>query len=173
MVAAERYKGHDLLIDLWPRVTREVPGARLIVVGDGDDRSRLEARSSQLETHIRFLGRLSDEDLAAVYAKCAFLVMPSRDEGFGLVFVEAMRAGKACIGGTGAAEEVIEDGVTGLIVDPDNAEQVLEAIVRLYREPETRARMGRAGVERVTREFRESHFRERFRVLLGAELGIA
>ena len=66
---------------------------------------------------VRFLGRVSDQALDALYRDCAFFVMPSRDEGFGLVFLEAMRAGKACIGGAGAAAEVIEDGVTGLVVD--------------------------------------------------------
>ena len=80
---------------------------------------------------------------------CAFFVMPSRDEGFGLVFLEAMRAGKACIGGAGAAAEIIEDGVTGLVVDPTDTDEVAKAVVRLFLEPETRARMGRAGAERL------------------------
>ena len=64
--------------------------------------------------------------LDALYRDCAFFVMPSRDEGFGLVFLEAMRAGKACIGGAGAAAEIIEDGVTGLVVDATDADEVAE-----------------------------------------------
>ena len=71
-----------------------------------------------------------------LYRRCAFFVMPSREEGFGLVFLEAMRAGKACIGGAGAAAEVIEDGVTGLVVDATEPEQVEKAVVRLFLEPE-------------------------------------
>ncbi len=166
MAAEERYKGHDMLIDLWPRVTAEVPGARLVIAGEGNDRARLESKAAPLEDGVSFLGRVSDETLAALYRHCAFFVMPSRDEGFGLVFLEAMRAAKACIGGVGAAAEIIEDGVTGLVVDPADPEQALKAVLRLYREPETRERMGRAGAARVAARYSEAHFSQRFRGLL-------
>ncbi len=171
MAAEERYKGHDMLLDLWPRVAAEVPGARLVIAGEGSDRARLEAKAAPLEDGVSFLGRVSDETLAALYRHCAFFVMPSRDEGFGLVFLEAMRAGKACIGGIGAAAEIIEDGVTGLVVDPADPEQVLKAVLRLYREPETRERMGRAGAARVAARFTEAHFSRRFRTLLEGRAG--
>jgi phosphatidylinositol alpha-1,6-mannosyltransferase len=166
MAAGERYKGHDLLITIWPRVAAEVPGARLMVVGDGDDRARLEARAAPLEGRVSFIGRVSDEALTALYQQCAFFVMPSRDEGFGLVFLEAMRAGKACIGSVGAAAEIIEDGVTGLVVDPGDPEQLLKAILRLFREPDARGRMGQAGAARVTAQFTEAHFKRRLLGLL-------
>jgi phosphatidyl-myo-inositol dimannoside synthase len=167
MAADERYKGHDLLIDIWPRIAAEVPEARLVVAGDGDDRARLERKAAVLSWGVSFLGHVSDIALEALYRDCAFFVMPSRNEGFGLVFVEAMRAGKACIGGVGAAAEVIEDGVTGFVVDPDEPEQVLQAVLRLFREPETRERMGQAGALRMVRHFTEEHFRCRFRAILG------
>jgi len=166
MAAEERYKGHDLLIDLWPSVVQHVPGARLVVVGDGDDRARLERKAAGVSADVRFLGRVSDDTLATLYRDCAFFVMPSRDEGFGLVFLEAMRAAKPCIGGTGAASEVIDDGVTGFVVEPER-EPVLRAVLRLFREPETCKRMGEAGAARVAREFTEPQFRARFRALLG------
>ena len=169
MAAEERYKGHDLLIDLWPRVATEVPGARLVIAGDGNDRARLQAKAAPLDGAVSFLGRVSDDALAALYRRCTFFVMPSRDEGFGLVFLEAMRAGKACIGGLGSAAELIEDGVTGLVVDPGDPEQVLEALVRLFTEPETRERMGRAGAARVAERFTETQFRRRFLAVLGRE----
>jgi phosphatidylinositol alpha-1,6-mannosyltransferase len=173
MAAAERYKGHDLLLDLWPRVTVECPEARLIVVGDGDDRPRLQARAatSGLGERVTFTGRVSDDELTALYSRCSFFVMPSPAEGFGFVFLEAMRAGKACIGAPGAAAEVIQDEVTGLIVDPRHPDAVLRAIVRLFREPATRARMGRAGAARVVAHFTEAHFRQRFGTLLGLHPG--
>lgn len=167
LAGSEQYKGHDVLIDLWPRIRDEVPDARLVVAGEGDDRTRLEARAAVLGRHVRFLGRVSDQALDALYRDCAFFVMPSRDEGFGLVFLEAMRAGKACIGGAGAAAEVIEDGVTGLVVDAADMEEVAKAVVRLFLEPATRARMGRAGAERLECQFTEVHFRRRFRAVLG------
>jgi phosphatidylinositol alpha-1,6-mannosyltransferase len=167
LAGSERYKGHDLLIDLWPRIRAEVPDAHLVVAGDGDDRARLEGRAAALGDRVRFLGRVSDEALADLYRESAFFVMPSREEGFGLVFLEAMRAGKACIGGAGAAAEVIEDGVTGLVVDATDTGEVEKAVVRLFLEPETRARMGRAGAERLGCQFTEVHFRRRFRAILG------
>jgi phosphatidylinositol alpha-1,6-mannosyltransferase len=167
LAGSERYKGHDVLIDLWPRIRDAVPDARLVVAGDGDDRGRLEAKAAVLGRPVRFLGRVSDQARDALYRDCAFFVMPSRDEGFGLVFLEAMRAGKACIGGAGAAAEVIEDGVTGLVVDARDEGAIEKAVVRLFLEPETRSRMGRAGAERVARDFTEAHFRRRFRASVG------
>ena len=166
IVAEERYKGHDLLIDIWPSVMEAVPGARLVIVGDGDDRARLEARAAHLDAHVSFRGRVSDGLLAQLYRDCAFFVMPSLGEGFGLVFLEAMQAGKACIGCVGAAAEVIQDGVTGFVVE-QRREQVLGAVLRLFREPDLRRRMGEAGAARVAGEFTETHFQRRFRALLG------
>jgi phosphatidylinositol alpha-1,6-mannosyltransferase len=167
MAADERYKGHDLLLDIWPRIAAELPEARLVVAGDGDDRGRLERKAAVLGKGVSFLGQVSDVALEVLYRDCAFFVMPSRNEGFGLVFLEAMRAGKACIGGVGAAAEVIENGVTGFVVDPDEPGQVLQAALRLFREPETRERMGQAGAMRMARHFTEEHFRCRFRAILG------
>ncbi len=171
LAAAERYKGHDLLLDIWPRVLAQLPEARLAIVGDGDDRARLQGRAAALRLldRVMFLGRVSDETLAALYRECTFFVMPSRNEGFGLVFLEAMRAGKACIGGVGAAAEIIEDGVTGVVVDPQFPEQVLGAVLRLFRESQTRERMGRAGAQRCAREFSEACFQQRFQLLLGVQ----
>jgi len=166
LAAAERYKGHDLLIDLWPEIARRVPSSRLVVAGDGDDRARLEARAAHLGDRVRFLGHVSPQTLASVYRDALFFVMPSRAEGFGLVFLEAMRAGKACIGALGAAAEIIEHGVTGLVVDPSDPGEVVEAVVRLFREGETREQMGKAGAARLAAHFTEAHFRRRFGAIL-------
>ena len=90
-----------------------------------------------------FAGRVSNSVLEGLYRGAAFFAMPSVGEGFGLAYLEAMRAGKACLAGPGAAAEVVEDGVTGLIVDPGQPAQALAAaLVQLFREPETRAADG-------------------------------
>lgn len=92
--AAERHKGHDPLLELWPHVLKRFPAARLMIVGDGDDRVRLQqkAHSLGLDDSVVFLGRVDDATLQKMYRACAFFVMPSsRLEGFGLVFLEAMR----------------------------------------------------------------------------------
>ena len=168
MAHDERYKGHDLLIDIWRDVTADVPGAVLRVVGDGDDRPRLEQRAAamNLGDRIAFLGRVSDERLAQEYERCTAVVMPSRGEGFGLVFIEAMRAARSCIGGHGSASEIIVDGDTGFVVDPDNRADLLQAVVRMLRDRTGTAAMGVRGRARFLQYFTEDHFRRRLQALL-------
>ena len=119
-----------------------------------------------LEQHVSFLGRISDETLADLYRRCAVFVMPSSHEGFGLVFLEAMKTGAACIGGIGAAAEVIEHEVTGLIVDPQQPDHVREAILHLLRDSACRQRMGAAGAVRFARYFTAKQFQQRLLALL-------
>jgi len=163
----DRYKGHERLIRAWTGVRHRVPGARLVMVGDGDDRARLAALTVELgvDRAVHFTGVVSDRALAAWYGNCAFFVMPSPDEGFGLVFLEAMRAGKACIGAPGAAAEVIVDGVTGTIVAPE-APALVDAIVRLFEDPARREQFGRAGQRRFEQFFSAAHFASRVRRLV-------
>ena len=136
LAADERYKGHDLLLDVWPAVERLVPGAALVVAGGGDDEARLRARvaAEGLQRAVTFTGTLDPEALASLYRGCTMFVLPSRGEGFGLVLLEAMSAGRACIAGPGAAEEIVEHGVTGLIVDPDDRDAIVGAIAQLFTE---------------------------------------
>ena len=164
MSSSERYKGHDALLDVWPRVLARHPAAVLVVTGDGDDRPRLEAKARDLgiARAVTFTGRIGDDELAGLYARCRFFVMPSRDEGFGLVFLEAMRAARPCIGGAGAASEIIAHGVTGLVVDPGHPAELVAALLRFYDEPETCTRLGAAGRERFLAEFTDRHFQARF-----------
>jgi phosphatidylinositol alpha-1,6-mannosyltransferase len=164
MSAREAYKGHDELLHIWPRVLARRPTAQLWIVGDGDDRPRLErlAASLGIEAAVTFTGRVSDAELERRYRGCRFFVMPSRQEGFGLVFLEAMRAGKACIGAPGAAQEIVRDGVTGLIVDAARADDLTEAIVKLFDDPLLCEAMGRAGEARFRAEFTDRRFAARF-----------
>jgi phosphatidyl-myo-inositol dimannoside synthase len=169
MSVEERYKGHDLLIELWARIRRTESQAVLVIAGDGDDRARLEqkARDAGLGKAVRFVGTVSDAVLHRLYEDSAFFLMPSKGEGFGLVFLESMRAGRPCIGAVGAASEVIEDGVTGFVVDPDRPEELERAIVRLFADPALRRRMGQAGRERFQRLFTFEQFQQRLRGAMG------
>lgn len=164
MAAGEGYKGHDLLIDVWPRVLQRHPDATLRIAGDGTDRERLEAKvaAAGLATSIVFEGRVDDDRLADLYRQCRFFVMPSRDEGFGFVFLEAMRAGKACIAACGAASEIIRHGETGWIVDPADPNPVIEAVTRLFGDSKTAAAFGAAGRARFREEFTDTAFQRRF-----------
>lgn len=171
MAKDERYKGHDLLLDIWPRVAHRVPGATLLIAGDGDDRARLmqRARDEGLASAVHFAGHVSDAELRVMYEECQVFVLPSRLEGFGIVFLEAMRAAKACIGATGAAEDVIDAGRTGYLVDLDQPRTLEDALVALLGDSRRAEEMGRAGRGRMQREFAAEGFDRRFRALIKLE----
>ncbi len=168
MDSSERYKGHDVLLDVWPKILAEAPHAKLVIVGGGDDRSRLIAKAKALGVScaVRFTGTLPDEELDRLYYRCSFFVMPSVNEGFGLVFLEAMRAAKACIGGVGAASEIIEHETTGYVVDPSDVAAISRPVSELFNRPERRAEMGARGRKRFERHFTSAHFRERLQSAL-------
>lgn len=155
MSREDRYKGHDVLLEIWPSVTARVPGACLVVAGGGDDAARLRerARATGLDGLVRFVGPVDPPRLTALYRDAALVVLPSTHEGFGLVFLEAMASGRPCIGAPGAAEEVIEDGVTGFIVDPVRRDALVSALVRLFTDRDLQARMGQAGRQRARSHF--------------------
>lgn len=137
-------------------VAARVPGATLDIVGDGDDRADLEqfAATRAPEAKVCFLGRIPDDELAGVYSRTDVFAMPSKQEGFGLVFVEAMARGLACVcGDQDASREVVEDGVTGFAVDADSPEAIGNAIARLLEDDGLRRRMGTAGWERYRKFF--------------------
>lgn len=164
MDAAERYKGHEWLIDAWPAIVAAAPSAELLIVGDGDDRPRLQAhaRSSPAAALIRFTGFVDEVQLAQQYADAAVFAMPSRGEGFGLVYLEAMSHGLPCIGTRDdAAGEVIVDGETGLLVEPARPDSLVEAIRALLSDEDLRLRLGAAGRVRVQRDFTFETFRRR------------
>ncbi|HEY7215274.1 MAG TPA: glycosyltransferase family 4 protein [Thermoanaerobaculia bacterium] len=168
MAAGERYKGHDQLLEALPNLLAEHPKTRLVIAGDGDDRGRLEAKAALgVAEAVTFTGFVSEATLAELYRRCAAFAMPSLGEGFGLVYLEAMRAGKPVLAARGsAAEEIVRHSETGLLVDPDDRDELTAGLARLLGEPETAARLGEAGRARWQREFGIERFRERLRPLL-------
>ncbi|HEY4246538.1 MAG TPA: glycosyltransferase family 4 protein [Lacunisphaera sp.] len=137
LTRADNYKGVDTLIEAMPRVRREYPIARLRVVGQGDDLPRLQTLAATLgmSEAVDFTGQVDDETLRAEYETCDLFALPSRKEGFGLVYLEAMASGKACIGArAGGAPEVI-DPTVGQLVDYGNIPNLATAIVELTRHP--------------------------------------
>jgi phosphatidylinositol alpha-1,6-mannosyltransferase len=168
MATAERYKGHDLLLEVWPAVRDAVPAAQLVVVGGGDDAARLRAKAERLglDDAVRFEGIVDDSRLAALYRDAAVFVMPSPNEGFGLVYVEAMSAGVPCIVASGAAEEIVEDGATGTVVQPGDSEALQRSIIRFMTHPAERARMGAAAAETARQRFSPAAFAVRLYDLL-------
>lgn len=165
------YKGHQQLIAGWSGVLETCPDARLWIVGDGDGRPSLEAQATMLAPHvvesITFLGRLDEDALEQRWRRCRVFAMPSRGEGFGLVFVEAARYGIPCIGGKyDSVREIILDQQTGLLVE-QSPQDVANACVRLLTDDDLAQRLGNAGQQRYLHTFRFSHFRERLASALG------
>jgi phosphatidylinositol alpha-1,6-mannosyltransferase len=174
MSAAERYKGHDELLDAWPAVLARVPDAQLVFVGEGDDVARLKARAARVTSpeSVLFTGFVSEAALDALYRRAAVFAMPSRDEGLGLVYLEAMAHGLPCIGSVhDAAAEVIDDGVTGYLVDQSNAAQLADRIGALLADEAMRLEMGARGLARGQRRFTYGQFRDRLLSLVLASFG--
>jgi phosphatidyl-myo-inositol dimannoside synthase len=135
--AADSYKGYDTLIEAMPAIRREYPAVRLRIVGQGDDQPRLAALAARLGMtgSVDFLGSVNDEALRLEYAACDLFALPSRREGFGLVYLEAMIHGKPCIGArAGGAPEVINDTV-GRLVEYGNIPDLAAAAIELARAP--------------------------------------
>ena len=161
----ERYKGHAELIAAMPEVLRRVPTARLIVAGMGDDQPRYAAQAAAagIADRVVFTGFLSATELWQTYRRSALLAMPSRGEGFGLVYLEAMRAGLPCVASTtDAAGVIVLNEQTGLLVNPENTGQLAAALTRLLLDRELRERFGAAGRRRFEKHFTEDHFHARF-----------
>ena len=169
MIAAERYKGHDELIDCWRRVCAGVPGAQLVVAGAGDDAERLRGKASAagLGDAAVFCGRVSDATLAALYERTAVFAMPSCGEGFGIVYLEAMRAGRPCIASSDdGAVDVVVAGETGLLIPHGDRDALATAVIELLSRPERAAALGQAGRRRYEQHFTFGHFRDRLRAAL-------
>jgi phosphatidyl-myo-inositol dimannoside synthase len=131
LVSAERYKGHDRVIRVLPRVLLEHPETVYIIVGDGDDCPRLESLAQEcgVEDKVCFAGRVSAEQLPDYFRLADTLVMPSTGEGFGIVFLEAMASGIGVIGGNqDGSLDALADGELGRAVNPDNEQELISAI---------------------------------------------
>ena len=164
MMKGERYKGHDELIQAWQIVKRHLGDVQLVIVGGGDDAPRLQALGWQLGVaeSVLFTGPVSDGTLKSLYQRAAVFAMPSRAEGFGLVYLEAMLHHLPCIGSKhDAAGEIIVDGETGFLVDQSDISRLAEKMICLLEEPGLRSRLGCNGLERLRRQFSFERFHSR------------
>jgi glycosyltransferase involved in cell wall biosynthesis len=152
----DAYKGVDTAIRAMARLSPSAGAAEFHVVGDGTDRGRLERLAASLGVagRVRFHGAVDDEALRRLYSDCAFFVLPSSKEGFGIVYLEAMAAGKAVIAATETAvPEIVVDGETGRLVAAGDDRGLAAAMEGLFAAPEMAARYGRAGLRRLEERF--------------------
>ena len=160
----EDYKGHREVIRIWSRVVRNVPGAELWIVGDGDLRNSLKELVTQLDlgARVRFWGRVSEETKEKLLQDCRCLVMPSRGEGFGLVYLEAMRVGRPCLVSTlDAGREVVNPPEAGLAANPDNEDELVNAACRLLTDGPEWQQWSVQARRRYEAKYTAKHFQQR------------
>jgi glycosyltransferase involved in cell wall biosynthesis len=164
LLKSEDYKGHREVIESWPLVQQSVPQAELWIAGDGDLRGDLEqmVEARGLQEKVRFWGRISEEQKQEMLERCRCLVMPSRGEGFGLVYLEAMRVGRPCLVSTlDAGREVINPPEAGLAVDMDQSKELAGALVRLLSETDEWQNWSRDARRRYESYFTAGKYQER------------
>jgi phosphatidylinositol alpha-1,6-mannosyltransferase len=152
MDSRERYKGHERVIAAIPQLVAAGHDVVYLVVGEGDDRTRLEAsaRDAGLADRVRFLGSVEKPKLIEIYRAADLFAMPSTGEGFGIAFLEAMASGTPALGlNAGGTPDALADGELGTVVTEAGLDQALaRALNRSKRDPQAlagavQARFGR------------------------------
>ncbi len=158
LASQERYKGFDEVIEAMPELLRRFPTVKYMIIGDGDDRDRLErkARSLGVSEQVIFTGRISEHEKISHYHSADAYVMPSYGEGFGIVFLEALACGVPAIGSkVDGSREALLDGKLGRLVDPKVPEELVEAVTDVLTNGDRRERDDAVTV------FDVAHFRSR------------
>ncbi len=154
-------KGTDVFIEAMCRLLPKYPDFTAIIIGavTADQqpfarRLQEKVKTAQLADRVCFLGELPIGEVPRWYQRVTIYAFTSRNEGFGLTLLEAMAAGAALVAArAGAAEKVVTDGDTGILVPPADVGALVEAIEPLMRDPERAAAMGRRARQRATAEF--------------------
>jgi glycosyltransferase involved in cell wall biosynthesis len=174
MADSERLKGHDSVMDAWPLIKSSVPDAKLIIVGTGNDKHRLENRvRAEHMTGVEFCGWIDDAQRDQMYRSCRMLFYPSKQEGYGLAGVEAASFGIPVLGLAGTVTEELFPPGTGAVVAKDlSRESIAEAAIPLLGSPQHAQALGRAAAARVNAVFLKEHFASRLRRALAPRLSV-
>jgi phosphatidyl-myo-inositol dimannoside synthase len=143
LATGERYKGVDEVIEVMPRLLRQLPDLRYLVIGDGSDRARLEAkvRAQRLSDHVIFAGRIAEAEKVDHYNLADLYVMPSHGEGFGIALIEAAACGIPVVGSSvDGSRDALLDGQLGRMVDPTKPDDLAQAIGAAIHARQHRAR---------------------------------
>ncbi len=147
-------KGVRVLLQAFSEALKSNPDLHLTIVGDGDDRAKLETLSAPDAEKVTFSGYLSQEDVAATLATADAFVLPSFAEGLPVVLMEALAASIPVIcTQVAGVSELVEDGKSGFIVPPGDVDTLRDRILKLAADPDLRANMGQTGQARVASEF--------------------
>lgn len=133
LCASEAYKSYDTVLNALPKVRRHYPNVHYLIVGKGDDTERVEKMIRELDLGdcVTLTGFIPDEELCEHYQLCDLFVLPSKLEGFGIVYLEAMACGKPVIGGNqDGAIDALDSGNLGVLVDPDNIDLLSQTLIQ-------------------------------------------
>jgi glycosyltransferase involved in cell wall biosynthesis len=134
LAEAERYKGYDRIFEALPKIRESIPDIHYVLVGEGNDRPRVERLIAKLglQDCVTLAGFVPDKQLCDYYNLCDIFAMPSKKEGFGIVYLEAMACGKPCLGGNqDGAIDALCHGALGALVNPDNVEEIAQTLIQI------------------------------------------
>ncbi len=169
LVRSEDYKGHREMLAAWRYVRRQLPEAELWIAGDGDLRPQLErfTAAKGLGDAVRFFGHVSEDEKQQLIADSRCLALPSRAEGFGLVYLEAMRLGRPCLVSTlDAGREIVAPPQAGLAADPDQHEVLAGVVCDLLGGDSRWQEWSAAAQIRYVQHFTGRQFQDRLRAAL-------
>jgi len=153
-------KGHELLLRAFARLQYDYPDLSCEIVGDGPERFRLSRLASDLgiADKVHFLGRQSRKQVAEAMRRCTVFALPSRYEGLGCVYLEAMSTEKPVVACRGQGiEEIIQQGISGWLIDPEDLEGLTDALSLLVRNAGLRRQMGDAARRAIRQNFTLRH----------------
>jgi phosphatidylinositol alpha-1,6-mannosyltransferase len=165
--SASRHKGVDKMIRALPVICQTAPTLRYVIVGTGDDVAFLRGLASEngAERFICWAGALTDDELCSAYEQCDVFALPSDNDGFGLVFLEAMAHTKPVVAWDARGiSDVVVDGITGVLANTEDA--LAATIADLLNDPVRRVQMGREGYRRLHDQFSYERYVESWRKLL-------
>lgn len=166
----EGYKGIDKILEVLGEIRQTLldTGFKYIIVASGNDLERHKelCKKLNLDAFVEFKTGITDDALKQLYSDCSFFVLPSKGEGFGIVFLEAMANKKACIGSRDCGtEDVIENNKTGFLIDAEKNE-IKETILKLINNPNLCRELGENGFQKLNAEFTFERFQEKIKQLV-------
>jgi phosphatidylinositol alpha-1,6-mannosyltransferase len=164
----DSYKGIDSIIKTLPLLTEKIPNIKYTVIGKGNDKERLVDLVNKLDVqkHVEFKGFV--EQIEPYYKYCDVFTLPSKGEGFGIVYIEAMKYHKPCIAcNTGGATDVVLDTKTGFLCEYDDQECLAEKFLDLYHKRDLAIEFGKNGYKHLVENFTFERFKNRLSIALG------
>ncbi|MDP3900664.1 MAG: glycosyltransferase family 4 protein [bacterium] len=148
-------KGYDMVIEAMPIALAKCPDLIYVIIGKGPEKNNLATMAKNIRRDVIIIDDADDQEVQAWFELCHLFIMPARNidgdyEGFGIVYLEANAHGKPVIAGkSGGVRDAVKDGLNGLLVNPESAEEISDAIIKLYKDEEFAQKLGEQGRQRI------------------------